>query len=281
MSGPMARAEGVRVASQPRNLAAVSERETVLVPDHPDRRVALASAFNFRDLGGYPAADGRTVRWRTLYRADGLHRLEDHELDVVGRMGVRAVLDLRTAGEVAKGRVHADHLGIVHHHLPVLNETWAPLELPEDADAGEVLGSLYVQMLDVGAPALSGAVQLLAETDSLPAVFHCAAGKDRTGVLAALVLGTLGVPDDVIVADYALTAESMEQLRERLKVDAPDQLTAMNDQPSAYLQAPADAMVRFLAHVNEEFGSTDGYLRTIGVGPDLVGELRGRLLDPA
>lgn len=277
----MVRAGSVSSRPEAPNLGEVNERETVLVPDHPDRRVALGSAFNFRDLGGYPAADGRAVRWRTLYRADGLHRLEDHELDVVGRMGVRSVLDLRTPGEVARGRVHADRLGIVHHHLPVLDETWAPLDLPEDADAGEVLGSLYVEMLDVGAPALSGAVQLLAETDSLPAVFHCAAGKDRTGVLAALVLGTLGVPDEVIVADYALTAESMEQLRERLKVDSPDQLTAMNDQPSAYLQAPADAMVRFLSHVNHEFGSTEGYLRAIGVGADLVGDLRGRLLDPA
>jgi protein-tyrosine phosphatase len=269
----------VSVGAEARSLPGVNERDALVLPDHPDRRVALAGAFNFRDLGGYLGIDGRPVRWRTLYRADALHRLDDDELDVLGRLGVRSVLDLRTAGEVAKGRIHADRLGIVHHHLPVLDETWAPAELPADADAGMVLGSLYIQMLDVGAPALGGALRLLAEAPSLPAVFHCAAGKDRTGVLAALVLGLLGVPDEVIVADYALTAAAMERLKERLAVDAPESLTAMNDQPSAYLAAPAEAMERFLRHVDEAFGSMEGYARTIGADADLVAELRGRLLD--
>jgi protein-tyrosine phosphatase len=267
-----------------RSVGAVSEpaaphRETVVLLDHPDRRVTLTGAFNVRDLGGYPADGGRTVRWRTLYRADALHRLEDDELDVLGARGIRAVLDLRTATEVEKGRVHADHLGMVHHHLPVLDDTWSPEDLDPDADAGEILGSLYIQMLAIGAPALGGALRLLAAGDQVPAVFHCAAGKDRTGVLAALVLGLLGVPDDVIVADYALTASAMERLMDRLRTDSPEAFTTMTDQPEAYLAAPPAAMERFLGHVHATYGSVAGYAETVGCDPDAVERLRATLLE--
>jgi len=261
-----------------RSLRDVIDRDGLVLPEHPDRRVAFVGAFNFRDLGGYQGLDGRSVRWRTLYRADALHRLEDDELDVLGQLGVRSVLDLRTLGEIGRGRLEADHLGIVHHHLPVLNETWAPAELDENADASEILGSLYVQMLDVVAPALAGALELLAATDNVPAVFHCAAGKDRTGVLAALVLALLGVADELIVADYALTAGAMERLRDRLRTDNPEGLTAMNDQPEAYLAAPAGAMEHFLSHVHTAHGSAAGYVRDIGVDDEVVARLRTGLL---
>lgn len=249
-------------------------------PDHPERRLPFAGVFNFRDLGGYVGAGGRPIRWRTLYRADALHRLTDTELDELGGLGVRSVLDLRTAGEVAKGRIEAHHLGIAHHHLPVLDETWTPQDLDPEAAAEEVLGSLYVQMLDIGAPALAGAFELLADPANVPAVFHCAAGKDRTGVLAALVLEVLGVRDEVIVADYALTAHAMELLVEKLKVDAPDSLTAMNDQPAAYLAAPAGAMEHFLRELRARFGSAVGYAHQIGVGDDVLDSVRASLLQP-
>lgn len=262
-----------------RSLGEVIERDELVLPEHPDRRVALAGAFNFRDLGGYRGIEGRTVRWRTLFRADALHRLDDDELDVLARFGMRSVLDLRTRSEIDRGRIEADHLGIVHHHLPVLGEAWSPAELDPDADAAEILGSLYVQMLDVGAPALSAALTLLASDANVPAVFHCAAGKDRTGVLAALVLSLMGVADEVIVGDYALTAGAMERLRDRLRSDNPDALTAMNDQPEAYLAAPAGAMELFLSHLHAEHGSAAGYVRDIGVDDEIVADLRAHLME--
>ncbi len=256
----------------------VPDPDGVAAPDHPDRRLGFQGAFNFRDLGGYRTSDGRTIRWRTLYRADALHRLPDEELDQLAGLGVRAVLDLRTLAEIDHGRIRAEHLGITHLHLPVLGETWKPAELDPDAEAGEVLGQLYVDMLDVGAPALAGALRTLADPASVPAVFHCAAGKDRTGVLAALVLGLLGVDDETIVGDYALTASAMAELVERLKQDRPEALTAMNDQPSAYLATPPEAMVRFLGHLHREHGSMAGYVSEIGVEPEVVEALRANLV---
>lgn len=249
------------------------------MPEHPDRRLPFEGAFNFRDLGGYPTADGRTVRWRTLYRADAVHRLPDEELDVLAERGVRTIIDLRTADEVEKGHLHDEHRGLRHIHLDVLGSTWKPDDLPPDADPGQVLGDLYVAMLTIGPDAFRDALRVLADADDLPAVFHCAAGKDRTGVLASMVLSLLGVADDVIIADYAISGDNMERLLERLVRDRPEALTAMNEQPSAYLAAPPAAMERLLAHVHSTYGSWNGYVRSIGVGDEVVDALRVNLLD--
>ncbi len=245
---------------------------------HPERHLPLGGAFNFRDLGGYPAADGRRITWRTLFRADALSRLEPADVEIFDELGMRSVLDLRTTNEVREGRIEAGHLRFDYHHLPVLGEAWKPLELPDDADATEVLGSLYVEMLDQGAAALASALQVLADAGNVPAVFHCAAGKDRTGVLAALVLGLLGVDDELIVADYGLSGRSMDQLVERLKATSPEALSAMNDQPSAYLAAPPGAMQHLLTHLRREHGSITAYTEAIGVGSDVVDGLRATLL---
>lgn len=260
-----------------RNLLDVSEPTAVAHHDHPDRFIPLAGAFNFRDLGGYPARAGQTLRWRTLYRADALHHLADDELDMLDELGVRTALDLRTDREVDEGRI--DVASIVHLHLPVLGRTWEPRKLDPDADAGEVLGTLYCEMLTVGADALGSALTVLADEQQLPAVFHCAAGKDRTGVLAAMVLSLLGVPDEIIVADYSLSGTAMTNLVERLRRERPEALTTMNDQPSAYLAAPPEAMITFLAHVNAEYGSMIGYVRSIGVDVDVVDSLNANLLN--
>jgi protein-tyrosine phosphatase len=261
-----------------RSLTLVNESDLALATVHPDRHLSFEGAFNFRDLGGYTTTDGRTVKWRTLFRADAVHRLPDAELDQLADIGLRTVIDLRTDAEVEEGHLHDPSRGITHVHLDVLGQVWKPRDLDEDADASEVLGDLYVQMLDIGAPALSGAFRSLADTSNLPAVFHCAAGKDRTGVLAAMVLSTIGVADHVIVADYAISGKNMSELIERLKRDRPEALTAMNDQPSAYLAAPPEAMARLLDHVNSEFGSMTGYVRSIGIETEVMETLAESLL---
>lgn len=257
----------------------MNESDLALATVHPDRLLAFEGAFNFRDLGGYTTADGRSVKWRTLFRADAVHRLPDTELDQLADIGLRTVIDLRTEAEVEEGHLNDPSRGITHVHLDVLGQVWKPRDLDEDADASEVLSDLYVQMLSIGAPALSGAFRALAEADNLPAVFHCAAGKDRTGVLAAMVLSSIGVADHVIVADYAISGRNMNELIERLKRDRPEALTAMNDQPSAYLAAPPDAMIRLLSHVNAEYGSMTGYVKSLGIETEVIESLATSLLD--
>lgn len=242
------------------------------------RHVRCDGAFNLRDLGGYPTTDGRRVRWQVLYRADGLHRVPAAGLATVGELGLRTVLDLRTTGEHDAGAFVVDGTTVLH--LPILRATWG---IPDAAEIDPVafLSEHYQRMLDEGAGAIATAFEVLASPVRLPAAFHCSAGKDRTGVLAALVLAALGVPDDVIAADYARSAAAIEELVAWLVATGRDGAEEMPRQPKALLACPPEAMHAFLAGVRSRFGSPTGYLRTVGVTEEVLAGLREALLEPA
>jgi protein-tyrosine phosphatase len=242
-----------------------------------DRHVPLGAAFNVRDLGGYPTADGRQVRWRTLFRADGLHRLDADDLEVLAGHGLRTVIDLRTKDEIEKrGRFPVDGLEVDYRHLPLIQTLWAPDDLAVATSAHDFLIERYLVMLEEGAPAIVAALGLLSQPATLPAVFHCAAGKDRTGVLAAVVLRVLGVEPDVVAADYALSAMAMERMRAWFEAEVPD---AMAKQPPEFMAAPAEAMLGFLDDLDRLHGSVVDYVRGIGVTDDVLAALRAQLLE--
>jgi protein-tyrosine phosphatase len=244
------------------------------------RHVTMERLFNVRDLGGYATVDGRTTRWRTLYRADGIHHACEADVERLLGLGLRSVLDLRTHGELEeRGRFTVEHATVAYHHLPVLRETWDGwVDVDRDVDAVPFLAQRYEEMLDDGAAALAGALEVLAAADAYPAVFHCAAGKDRTGVLAAVVLGVLGVDDDTIVTDYGLSKAAMDSLVDWMRANVPDSLDAMTDQPAAFLDAPPRAMHQVLEAVRARHGSMAGYVKAIGVDADVVTALRRNLL---
>ena len=245
------------------------------------RHIGCDGAFNIRDLGGYATDDGRAVRWHTLYRADGLHRIPPGAAAAVEPLGWRTVVDLRTNGEVDAGAFDGSALvGLEVVHLPMLRETWGIPEVT-DIEPIEFLSTHYLEMLDAGAPSIAAAFAILASAERLPAVFHCSAGKDRTGVLAALVLASLGVPDDVIAADYHLSAAAVEQLVAWLKRTRPDLTEEMARQPPAFLSCPPEAMLLFLDVLADRNGSVEGYLAGIGVDGDVLERLRELVLEPA
>jgi protein tyrosine/serine phosphatase len=246
------------------------------------RRVAFASgAFNVRDLGGLRTELGGRLRPGLVYRADGLHRLPAEEVRRLAELGVRTVVDLRTAGELeVAASVKGD--GIVVLHLPVLREVWPhdAFSDEETADPVAFLIARYLEMLDEGPAAISSVFELLSTPACRPLAFHCSAGKDRTGVVAALVLGALGVPDDVIAADYAASAEAMEKLVAWVRERRPEAADSMNAQPKAILSCPADAMHGFLDAVRERYGSVEGYLARIGVTEATMSAVHTALVDP-
>ena len=246
----------------------------------PDRHVALDALFNFRDLGGYAAAGGRRVRWRVLYRADGLHRLEGPDIASVAELGIATVLDLRTAAELdERGRFPVDEVPVDYRHLPLIPAIWDPATLPGHAPAEDFLTERYLEMLDVGQEAIVEALHVLASAEAYPAVFHCAAGKDRTGMLAAVILSLLGVDDDDVAADYGLSGEGMSRMVDWVRENDPEWLEAMQDQPTAFLGAPAEVMHRVLESVRLEHGSMEGYVARLGVAGDVVDRMRDHLLD--
>jgi protein-tyrosine phosphatase len=229
------------------------------------REIPLDGCFNFRDLGGYATGDGRAVCWRTLFRSDGLHRLSAADVNQLRQLGIATVIDLRTAEELqVRGRVEEISAGMSFYHLPVLDA------LPEASVVDQwrdplVLGRHYAEMAERGAPAIAEALAVLTDPAAYPAVFHCAAGKDRTGILAALVLGLLGVDDDAIVADYAASRPAMQRMMSYLVETYPDGRSELERRASAMLSSEPAAMHEFLATLRRQYGSLDEFVESIGV----------------
>jgi protein-tyrosine phosphatase len=233
--------------------------------DDPRRLVRLDAVHNFRDLGGYPARDGAVTRWRTLFRSDGLV----------------TVIDLRSQTELEeRGRFPHEAVEVDFLHLPVIDTTWEHYADAADMDAVDFLTMAYTEMLEVGWPRFAAAIHALVRPGALPAVFHCAAGKDRTGLLAAMVLSALDVPRDIVLHDYALTAEGMQRMREWVLRESPEMAARMLDAPDAFMAAAPEALDIILDRLCVEHGSIAQYLVSIGVGLEVQQRLADQLLEP-
>jgi protein tyrosine/serine phosphatase len=236
--------------------------------------------FNLRDLGGHRTADGATVKRGRLYRAAGLHRLTEADVAAASELGLQTVFDLRTDHELLRYGAFPTELVVVEpHHAPMLPDL---RERSNDAvAAGELLGGRYVGMLESGRDAVALVVNRLAEPDAFPAAFYCTAGKDRTGVMAAVLLGLLGVSDDEIAADYLLTAEAMPHLREWIEANEPDMGRWMKTLPPAVLDTPVEAVHFLLDGLRERHGSIEAYVRWCGADEGVIDALRTGLTERA
>lgn len=246
------------------------------------RHLLLDGAINFRDLGGYRAAGGRAIRPRLLFRSDGLGALTDTDLDQLTEIGLRTVVDLRTTTEVEHSRFPYERHPVAYHHLSLLDRTWDPaMARGEGVTTTSFLHGAYSAMLVEGAERFATAFRLLVAPGALPAVFHCAAGKDRTGLLAALILGSLGVDDDTVVADYELTQRIMPTFLARLMSEDSERAETARTHPQAFFQADGPALRLLLADIRRAPGSTRGFVESIGVEPIVLDTLAGLVLEPA
>jgi protein-tyrosine phosphatase len=242
------------------------------------RLIDLAGAFNFRDLGGYPTASGQNTRWGRLFRSDTLHELTDADVEILRSLGLATIVDLRTSRELARtGRGPMASEPVAFRHLSVIAEGEGEA-MAAPAEAGEELSTRYLWYLESGRQPLVEALSLVAEPDHLPLVFHCAAGKDRTGVLAALVLDLLGVEPEVIVTDYVVTAGRMELILARYRSD-PDVAARMADVPASRFAVEAETMERFLSGLHERYGGARPWALTAGVDAAALDRLSDQLLD--
>ena len=231
----------------------------------PSRTLDFEGCVNFRDLGGYRTADGRMVAWRRLFRADGLNKLTAADLAQLTDLGLTTVIDLRTVDEAEqRGSFPVDEVPVRYVGLPLTDVLPATEELPDWKEAAYV-ATRYGAMVSEGGPVLTEAIHVLASGGSLPAVMHCSAGKDRTGVLSALVLAFLGVPDQTIVEDYALSAAAMGRLLERLKAEYPEAADQVEKYAPAILHVVPETMEQFLASLRLEYGTYDELATALGV----------------
>ena len=238
------------------------------------RAVSLEGCFNFRDLGGYSTEDGRTVRWQQVYRSDALHLLTAEDVTRIrDELHVKTVIDLRSTPELraaGKGLLACER--ICFHHLPLFD---GRIAAPEDPAAVTTLSDRYVLLAEHAREQIARIMTVVADAEGA-VVYHCAAGKDRTGIVSAVLLGLLGVRDEIIVADYAATRENLDAIIERLMATKAYQ-TMLAALPPGTLHAEPATMVTFLERLRARYGSVRGYARATGVADATLDRLVDRL----
>jgi protein-tyrosine phosphatase len=243
--------------------------------------VELDGCFNFRDLGGHRTRDGSEVARGRLYRSDGLHRLTATGRVAFDALGVVTVLDLRTRSEVdEKAWQPSPGWPGQWRHVPLVAQTpdWSAGDRAL-VDREDFASTHYADIVREGAAGLRTAVEVLAEPGNLPAAFYCAAGKDRTGILSALVLRLVGVPDETVVADYALSEQATARWAASLAVGGADDTAAdWPYVPPSLLRADESTMREFLRHMDVEHGSVEGFAKHIGLSLATIIRLRSALL---
>ncbi|WP_375309325.1 tyrosine-protein phosphatase [Bradyrhizobium sp. A5] len=243
--------------------------------DSPARHLSLQGASNFRDLGGYPTADGRTTRWRHIFRSNHLGQLTAEDIEVVRALGVRSAFDFRGVEERAAGVCVVNEIAV--HSLPIEPTVVAALRAELVAGrltapvALDIMRESYRNYVRHNTHSFRALFSHLLE-DRAPLVIHCTAGKDRTGFASALILHALGVPDEIIAEDYLLTNQFYRR-DATAATDLPDDVrSAIGSVETSYLEAA-------FAAVDGEYGDLDTYLRDgLKIGPQEREALQARYL---
>jgi len=235
----------------------------------------LTGYVNFRDLGGHPTRAGR-VRHGLVYRSDSLAHVEpEHVEHLVEARGVRTVIDLRGATEVdAFPNQPMRDAGVTIHHVPLIDP--AKREASGFEWETMTLTDLYRFILESAGPQFVDVVRVIADPARQPLVFHCAAGKDRAGLIAATVLGLLEVADDEIVADYAETAAALDALKARASKRAEGSGRPPADR---FMTADAETMRDTIAWLRAEHGGFEPYMLGHGLTDHDLDSLRASLVE--
>jgi protein-tyrosine phosphatase len=253
----------------------------------PRTYVFLEGCRNLRDLGGYPAPGGRRVRRECLFRSDELCSLTQEDVDVLVDLGIQVVFDLRNDLERSRrpNRLPPG-IEVLERRSPgskegrTTEEKIATGELPERDD--KFMMAEYLDLLTRLSPELRMLLERAVDAPERPMLFHCAAGKDRTGIAAALLLGLLGVADETILDDYELT--TAHAAPRRLQAMRPLLLEhcVSEEQVRPLLEVRRSVLAATLAHIYEQWGGFEGYaIEILGVTADLPERLRQSLLVPA
>jgi protein-tyrosine phosphatase len=241
-----------------------------------ERLIELKGCLNFRDLGGYPTADGRRIRWRQLFRSDALHHLTDEDVRKLNdELGITDIVDLRSTAELrSDGRGPLAKERMRFHHLPLFD---GDIIGRSDVADAFTLADRYFLLAEFAKAPIAKVLNTLSEASG-PAVYHCAAGKDRTGVISAVILGVLGVKHEIIVADYAATKQNLDAIIERLMATK-GYKTMLSALPPDTMHAEPETMIALLERVHEKYGSMREYAREAGVSEGTLQRLEARMLE--
>ena len=240
------------------------------------RRIVIPGAFNVRDLGGLSTMDGRTTRRGRFVRADLLSSLPAEGREALFAHGMRTVVDLRTTEETVQSPCSLAYDARFDCHNCNL-EGDEPVPDYDLSQEKRPLAHSYAALLAARGPAVRDVFAALG--DGSPAVFFCAGGTDRTGMMAALVLGLCGVPDEAIAEDYSLSAQGL--VDRFLAEGAPPWMPPADLASGRALATLArrDTMFELLRLVRRDYGSVTSYLRSIGVTAGEIEEIRDSLIE--
>lgn len=235
----------------------------------PERALRFPSLLNARDLGGYPTTDGAETRWRSLLRADDLVQLTDEGLRAMADFGIETVIDLRWPEEVAEypSPIGARLPHVRYHQISLLARTAAEWDELRDPCTKE---TWKCTVLDNARTEIKIVLQVIASASPAPLLFHCVAGKDRTGVMAALLLAIADVAPEAIARDYAMSTTHLRDayLQRYSKQDPADVLEAV--------RCPEAGVHNMLEYL-QQAGGIRSFLAAIGLTDGEVGRLRARL----
>ena len=233
---------------------------------------------NVRDIGGIPTTDGRVVRSRQVVRGDNPKGLTDagqgHFAEVVAPA---VIVDLRIQLEV-----HREGYTVLHDPVRIVNLPMLPQSgvNQEQIDAGmaDNLVEDYMRQIDVNADSVVSALRLIADPANRPVFIHCTAGKDRTGIVIAMLLSLLRVDDEVIVADYHVTTKNMAPILERIRNAPVFKANGLADAPAWIFDSEPETMREFLARLRAVHGGAEQWALAHGLTIDEIGRLRETML---
>ncbi len=240
----------------------------------PRRGLTLVGAHNVRDLGGYRTQSGEYTRWGRFLRAATMHRLSAEDQSALVEYGLRSAVDLRRTSETESApNVFAQSAAVAYHHLNMIGD--ADLDTgPEPDDPARRIAQGYCGWLDLRQDMIREILDVLSAGPHA-VLFHCAAGKDRTGVVAALLLGLAGVPEQTIIADYSLTARfSIDSYRQDPAADPA--IRTWEDYQRQI--CPPETMRLVLDHLEQRYGGVEPYMRQIGLSEESIRRLRDTLV---
>ena len=246
-----------------------------------ERRLPFEGVLNFRDLGGYRTAGGGRTKWGQVFRADSLHHLTPTDQALFEGLGLRVVYDLRTDRErVERPNAVTDAATLRSVWLPLIatNQLDSTTLAERLKDGEQFLLDVYRGMVANSAPVFGELLTGLTKPDGLPAVFHCAAGKDRTGMTAAILLTVLGVSDDDVLDDYELTSRHRSEQKRAEIISSLEHLGLGPEVAAGLLSTPRWVMETVMDGIRADYGSVEGYLLgPVGMSAQTIEDLR-RLL---
>ena len=238
--------------------------------------VELEGAYNVRDLGGLRTADGRRTRPGLIYRSDSLDAITPADADkLFGKLHIGTIVDLRTKAETELG---GQELPVPRFRFSVLVEGRLGTE-PFPSDVPAELAKVYLGNIDDGRAAVKGTFEVIAANlpRGVPTLFHCAAGRDRTGIIAALLLGLVGVTDGQIAQDYVQSNRNARRVTRKL---AENPLYANGGARPEVILLHEQTILGFVRLMREQFGGPEQFCLDSGVSPDTIAVLREYFVAP-